>query len=375
MIAVSQPTPSSTQGDPAPPVIPVIDVRDCGPAGHARLRRDQMLALRRECFSLVPGPLRALTPALDRLSSAWLARSPSPYVAEIAAIADVAAVAGVWFVNASYEWGCTTRVDTLPTPFLRRTLDWPFPGLGRHVEVALQDGGAGTYANITWPGAAGVLTAVAPGRFAAAINQAPMFRRTHGVPLLAIDFVYNAVETFRTDGRWPAAHLLRHVFDVCETYDAAVEILATAPLAKPVLFSIIGPDPAQTCLIERMQTESVIRRGDFTIANDWHPSGPRRDGYWMPRGTYFRGPEDSECRRKCLEQHHPSCGFDWVRAPVLNPLTRLVIEASTATGELRVAGFEPAGGFMSDVKRATAVLDLIVTDDGASEKNESRADS
>jgi hypothetical protein len=374
LIVVSQRMPLVTHDGPAHPVIPVIDVRDCGPAGHARLRRDQMLALRRECFSLVPGPLRALTPALDRLSSAWLARSPSPYVAEIAAIADVAAVTGVWFVNASYEWGCTTRVDTLPTPFLRRTLDWPFPGLGRHVEVALQDGGAGTYANVTWPGAAGVLTALAPGRFAAAINQAPMFRRTHGVPLLAIDFMRNAVETFRTDGRWPAAHLLRHVFDVCETYDAALEVLTTAPLARPVLFSIIGPDAEQACLIERTQTEAVIRHGCFTVANDWHPAGPRRDGYWMPRGTYFRGPEDSECRRKCLEQHNPSHKFDWVREPVLNPLTRLAIEASTATGELRVAGFEPSGGFMSDVMPATAVLDLIVTGDEVRRRNEIELD-
>jgi hypothetical protein len=90
----------------------------------------------------------------------------------------------------------------------------------------------------------------------------------------------------------------------------------------------------------------------------------------MPRGTYFRGPEDSECRRKCLEQHSPSHKFDWVREPVLNPLTRLAIEASTATGELRVAGFEPSGGFMSDVTPATAVLDLIVTGDEVRRRNE-----
>ena len=61
----------------------------------------------------------------------------------------------MWFVNASYEWGCTTRIDVEPAPILRRTLDWPFTGLGRYVEVALQDGGAGPYASLTWPGAVG----------------------------------------------------------------------------------------------------------------------------------------------------------------------------------------------------------------------------
>ena len=63
-------------------------------------------------------------------------------------------------------------------PVLRRTLDWPFPGLGRLVEVTRQRGAAGDFLNVTWPGFAGVLTAVAPGRFAASINQAPMRRRT-----------------------------------------------------------------------------------------------------------------------------------------------------------------------------------------------------
>lgn len=347
------------------PAIPVIDVRGGGPIEHARISRAGMVALREKCFSIVPRPLRRLVPALDRLSSSWLARTPSPYVEEIAAISGVAEGAGVWFVNASYEWGCTTRVDTLPAPFLRRTLDWPFPGLGQHVEVALQDGGAGIYANVTWPGAVGVLTAMAPGRFAAAINQAPMFRRTRALPLFPLDLALNAIETFRHGGRWPAAHLLRHVFDTCETFADAVQVLSSAPLAKPVLFSLIGPAPSDACLIERTQTEAVIRRGDSTIANDWHPSGPRRDGYWEPRGTYVRGAGDSERRRRCLEDHEPRQAFDWVREPVRNGFTRLAVEASAATGELRVVGFEPTRRRTSEVRQATAALDMIVGQDRA----------
>jgi hypothetical protein len=345
------------------PQIPTIDVRGGGPVAHARTRRDEMVALRDACFSVVPGPLRRLAPVLDRLSSSFLARTPSPYTDEIAAISDLAAGGGVWFVNASYEWGCTARVDAGTAPFLRRTLDWPFPGLGQRVEVALQDGGAGTYANVTWPGAVGVLTAVAPGRFAAAINQAPMFRRTRGLLLFPVDLMVNAVETFREDGRWPAAHLLRHVFDVCGTFEAAVEVLSTAPLAKPALFSLIGAAPGQACLIERTQTEAAVRYGDTTIANGWHPAGPQRDGYWMPRGTYIRDPDDSERRRKCLEAQGPGQPFEWVRKPVLNGFTRLAVEASAATGELRVVGFEPTHR-KSEVRRATAVLDLIVERDG-----------
>jgi hypothetical protein len=345
------------------PAIPVVDVRCGGPVAHARLARERMMVLRDACFSIVPGS-RGLAPALDRLSSSWLTRTPSPYLDEMAAISELAAGGGVWFVNAAYEWGCTTRIDAAPMPFLWRTLDWPFRGLGRHVEVALQDGGAGIYANVTWPGAVGVLTAVAPRRFAAAINQAPMFRRTHGPLLFPIDAALNAVETFRDSGRWPAAHLLRHVFDACATFGEAVEMLSTAPLIKPVIYSIVGSSPSEACLIERTQSEAVVRRGDSTIANDWHPMSPARGGYWMERGAYIRGFGDSERRRSCLENAEPGKPFAWVRGPVLNGFTRLGVETSAASGELRVLGFEPAGRFSARVGPATAILDLIVDQHG-----------
>ena len=99
---------------------------------------------------------------------------------------------GPWAARAS---GCCTapmpsaarpwRMKADEGPVLRRTLDWPFPGLGRLVEVARQRGAAGDFLSVTWPGFAGLLTAVAPGRFAASINQAPMRRRTR-VPLAAV---------------------------------------------------------------------------------------------------------------------------------------------------------------------------------------------
>ncbi|MBO0751432.1 MAG: hypothetical protein J2P53_04950, partial [Bradyrhizobiaceae bacterium] len=95
------------------PAIATIDVRSGGPVAHAMLARERMTALRNACFSFLPG-MRTLAPALDRVSSAWLARTPSPCLDEIAAISGMIAGGGVWFVNASYEWGCTTRIDAAP---------------------------------------------------------------------------------------------------------------------------------------------------------------------------------------------------------------------------------------------------------------------
>jgi hypothetical protein len=342
------------------PAIPFLDVRAGGPVEHARLRRHEMLALREACFSVVPAPLRGIVRPLDALSATWLKASPSPYVAEIEEISGIAGRPGVWFVNASYEWGCTTRIDVDPTPFLRRTLDWPFPGLGRRVEIALQDGGAGEYANVTWPGAVGVLTAVAPGRFAAAINQGPMYRRTSAAALLPVDFLLNGYGTWRRSGRWPAAHLLRFAFDSCASFDEAVELLTEAPLARPALFSIVGAARGQGCLIERTETAAFVHAGPCCIANDWHPAGPPRAGRWLARGSLIRGPEDSESRRTLLDAHGCEAPFDWLADPVLNGLTRLAVETSPATGELRVLGFEPTTKLMSTVAAATEMFDRSI---------------
>jgi hypothetical protein len=37
-------------------------------------------------------------------------------------------------------------------------------------------------------------------------------------------------------------------------------------------------------------------------------------------------------------------GFDWVRAPVLNPYTRIAVAMCPARGVLRVAGYDAVGG-------------------------------
>jgi hypothetical protein len=344
--------------------VPLFDARRGGPVAHAVAQREAMLALREACFSILPAPLRGIVRPLDRISAAWLRRTPSPFVDEIARIADIAGRPGVWFVNASYEWGCTTGIDVEPLPTLRRTLDWPFPGLGRHVEVALQDGGAGPYANVTWPGAVGVLTALAPGRFAAAINQAPLYRRTQAMALLPADFLLNAGATWRLNGHWPVAHLLRHVFDTCSTYEEAVEAISRAPLAKPALISIVGCRPREGCLIERTEREARLHQGRGAVANDWHPAGPARPGRWLCRGALIRGLDDSERRRAQLEAHRAAAPFDWLEDPVLNGLTRLAVEMSPATGSLNVRGFEPTSRAMTAVAPATRTLSMTVSEAG-----------
>jgi len=85
-----------------------------------------------------------LVPLLDGITRRWLMRSCSPYLPEIAAIASALESRACGFLNGSYEWGCTSlaRDNDAATsgPWLVRTLDWPFPGLGRHAEIARMSG-------------------------------------------------------------------------------------------------------------------------------------------------------------------------------------------------------------------------------------------
>ena len=161
------------------PAIPLVDVRSGGPPRHALENPAKARALRDACLGSLPRAAHPLVPSFDRISQRWLARSRSPYVDEIAMIADALDFSGVWLLNASMQWGCTSRASAHDgLPWLLRTLDWPFRGLGHHTELAHMRGAAGDFISATWPGYVGVLTALAPGRFAAALNQAPMWRRT-----------------------------------------------------------------------------------------------------------------------------------------------------------------------------------------------------
>ena len=149
--------------------IPVVDVREGGPVRHAVDACARVRALRDDCVTWLPRGARMLLPAMDAVTRRWLQRSHSPYVTDLEAIAVALGFPGIWFLNGTYQWGCTAVArDEDGVPWLARTLDWPFPGLGRHIEIARMCGPAGEFVNATWPGYAGALTALAPGRFAAA---------------------------------------------------------------------------------------------------------------------------------------------------------------------------------------------------------------
>jgi len=346
------PIPSAQAGvtEQRVPAIPIVDVRDGGPLRLAREGHERARALRDECIGWLPGLVATALPLIDMITRRWLARSPSPYTAEVHAVAETLGFSGIWFLNGCYQWGCTARaLEQDGAPWLARTLDWPFPGLGRHVHVARMRGPAGEYDNVTWPGYVGVLTASAPGRFAASINQAPMARRTRQPWLRPYDITLNALHT-STIRAVPPDHLLRAVFDTCASYAEAKRRLETTPISRPAIYALVGCAPGERCIIERTENSHTTRDHDTGAANDWRQSRPHWEARVAPEAFFTRSFEETaeNSRRRSdqlLAWAAPFAGdFSWVSAPVLNTQTRIAVEMCPATGALRAVGYEQSEG-------------------------------
>jgi hypothetical protein len=247
--------------------IPVVDAPD-GPLHLARLQSLQLPRILRLTHE-------SISPALLRWGDVYAARclrsAGNPYLAEIDEIARLLAQPGAHALNFSFEMGCTTACrapDGEAAMQLYRALDWPFR-LGGDVVVARHATQAGPYYNITWPGYLGVLTAMAPRRFAAAINQPPMSYTFDRFGLgLPIDWLVNRWRIRRMTAL-PPVHLLRQAFEQCTSYAQAKEILATTPICIPVIYTLTGTTSDEGCIIERREHDAVLHEGPVCVANHW----------------------------------------------------------------------------------------------------------
>lgn len=276
----------------------------------------------------------------DRISKRWLARSHNPYLSEMAAVAELALPVGAYLLNTSYEWACTSGAGPDPAGTgnrLLRTLDWPLCGLGRNLVVAHLEAGAGDYYDVTWPGYSGTLTAMAPGRFSGSLNQPPMRRVTFLFPL---DWALARLRV-QTRRDLPPAHLLRRVFETCRDYGEARDMLMGTPVCIPAFFTLSGLRPGECCVIERTEDEAWVRDGPGAVANHWRE---------RPRAGHSRGWDSAgrlAAMEGCLAEETPG-GFGWVAPPMLNPTTRVAVEANAALGSLRVRGYEKDGPATAD---------------------------
>lgn len=279
---------------------------------------------------------------LDRISRRWLKRWDNDHLPEIDAIAAFLDRPGAHFFSVNYEWGCTCRVAPAPngqSARLARVLDWRTPGLGQHLIAANVETPLGPFTTLTWPGYTGVLSANAHGRFAAALNQAPM-RRATGV--YALDWMVNRRRVWNAGHETPA-HLLRRAFERAPNFFAACTMLTETPLSTPAIFLIAGTEPDATAIIERREKAANVLKGPGVAANHWQAAGWRG----RPRGHDSAG-RAAQMHQAAMDWESP---FTWVRPPILNNRTRLVMLADAQRGATLAQGFE-------GLAPATAVLKI-----------------
>lgn len=296
-----------------------------------------------ELLGLATGPLpSAALRQLDKVSRRWLAKWENAHLPEIDAIATRLGRPGAYFLSVNYEWACTCRVAPAPdgrSARLVRVLDWRPPGLGRHLLAARVTGRQGKFVTLTWPGYTGVLTAMAPGRFSAAINQAPLRK---AVGFYALDWAVSRRRVWSMPHPTPA-HLLRSVFETAADFAEAKERLTQEPISTPVIFSLAGIKAGETVVIERTETEARVHTGANVAANHWEAAG------WRGRARGQKSAERASRMHAIMPDLVPD--FSWLVPPILNGRTRLAMVADAAEGRLVAQGFEA-------MQPATQTLDL-----------------
>lgn len=290
----------------------------------------------------VPLPSAALR-QLDKVSRRWLAKWDNAHLAEIDAIAERLGRPGAYFLSVNYEWACTCRVAPGPdrkSARLVRVLDWRSPGLGRHVIAARVQSPRGAFVTLTWPGYTGVLTGMAPGRFSAALNQAPMRK---AIGFYVLDWAVSRRRVWTMPHPTPA-HLLRAVFETAADFAEARERLTREPISTPAIYSLAGLRPSETVVIERTETEARVHVGPNVAANHWEAAG------WRGRSRGMQSAERAAMMHCIMAEM--ATDFSWLKPPILNPTTRVVMVSDAAEGRLVAQGYE-------DMRPATEPLDLV----------------
>ena len=311
------------------PSIPVLDVGPDFPMATLLVHEARAHAM---LDRALPVP-RTILRSLDRVSRRWLERTHNAQLPEIDAVAARLGRPGVHFLSVNYEWGCTVSVGPSPdgrTARLVRTLDWMTSGLGSFVIAARVQSPVGAFVTLTWPGFTGVLQAMARGRFAASINQAPM--RKLGGGLYALDWLVNRARVWQAPHEMPA-QLLRRSFETAPDFTSARRLLIDTPIAAPAIYTLAGISGDEACTIERTETDAHVIDGPACASNHWQAPG------WTghPRGLDSAG-RIVTMRGASATELDPD--FPWLVPPVLNKLTRLAMVADAATGRLLAQGYE-----------------------------------
>ncbi|MEL6770128.1 MAG: C45 family peptidase [Bacteroidota bacterium] len=189
---------------------------------------------------------------------------PGDYCREIQSIATLlevsvgeAALGSLYYDAVKTVLGCTAfAVDTDSGPLHARNLDWwteaNLLSTASLVTDFMDREGETRFQTLGWPGFIGVLSGMAPGRFAITLNAVLSDEPAQFAPSIAL--------------------LIRQVLETEPTYDAAVERLASSPIASDCLLLVTGCTSGEMVVVERTPTKSAQRgpsNGVLVVTNGY----------------------------------------------------------------------------------------------------------
>lgn len=199
----------------------------------------------------------------DELASFAYAHIRREFIDEIDALAQLAEeeFVGVLAANLYYDFvklylGCTAfAVNTDDGPLHARNMDWFSHGncLSEFTTIInFRRGRELVFQSVGWPGAVGVLSAIAPGRFTVTLNA-----------VLSDEPMQMAT---------PVTIMLREACQTARDFAEAVELLSATPITSDCLLLVTGTQRGEMVVIERTPTRHAIRsaEGDYIIVtNDY----------------------------------------------------------------------------------------------------------
>ena len=259
----------------------------------------------------------------SNLLMGWHRRVENPYLAELESLHEMGFL--IYPMNGALEFGCTTAMVTRHNrPVLWRTLDWPWPHMAGGLLVVQMPSTHGVWYNVTWPNFVGVANALAPGRFALAVNRAPSWYEVK--PATHRRLVLNS------KNRSPL-HLAREVMQHAPDYATAKQWLLSSKLCTTAIFTLVGMDTGERCVIEHWSDRTIEVPDAVAATNHWQAFPPNR----------VRPSEQSKVRLREMKARL-GVGYirplGWLTEPVLFEHTVLAMEACPASGVLRVRGVD-----------------------------------
>ncbi|WP_337660370.1 C45 family peptidase [Anderseniella sp. Alg231-50] len=252
---------------------------------------------------------------------------PADYWGEMQSVASRVGVPAdlLLLCNAYYDVfsaliGCTAfAVDTPEGPLHARNLDWWTENrLLNETSMACRFTGApaGEFISIGWPGYLGVLSGMAPGRFAITLNAVS----SEEAAQIAL----------------PVSFLIRKTFEEAGSFGDAVERLAQAVIPGNCLLLVSGVGPGEMLVIERTPTRSAIRQaeaGRVIVANEYL----KLDAKTAPADTELQSSSCSRYDRMAILLQRPPKDLQGCIGYLRNPAVQMDIT-------VQQMAFHTAGG-------------------------------